>query len=263
VTAFYDIDTPVTLAKLRSGDYEYLSPEIISQFDLYLSFTGGPLLQEIESWYGARRALPLYCSADEELYGPIRSARKWDLSYLGTYSPDRQPILARLMIEAARYSPRMRFVVAGPQYPEGIEWPGNIERLEHVSPADHAAFYSASRFTLNVTRRNMIDAGFSPSVRLFEAAACRCPVLSDYWNGLDAFFAPGREIIVCSDTKDVISALAMPEETGRDIAEAAHRRTMAGHTGTHRARELERYIRAARRQDVAADERVPLREGVT
>ena len=31
-TAFYDIDTPVTLAKLEQGDTEYLTPELIPRY---------------------------------------------------------------------------------------------------------------------------------------------------------------------------------------------------------------------------------------
>lgn len=242
VMAFYDIDTPVTMAKLARGECAYLKPGIIPEFDLYLSFTGGPFLRRIEQLYGARRAVPLYCSVDENLYRPIPTQKRWDLSYIGTYSPDRQPTLTRLLIEVARHRPDLAFAVAGPQYPEDIAWPDNVERLEHVPPEDHPAFYAASRFTLNVTRRDMIEAGFSPSVRLFEAGACGCPVLSDRWSGLDTLFAPAREVVVCDDTEDALAALDMPEASRRGIADAAHRRVLAGHTGAHRARELEDYL---------------------
>jgi len=251
VTAFYDIDTPVTLAKLERGDFEYLSPEVIPGYDVYLSFTGGPNLRHIEARYGAPMARALYCSVDTDLYGPREVPVRWDLSYLGTWSADRQPTLDRLLIEPARARPDLRFVVAGPQYPADIDWPANIERIEHCPPADHAEFYSASRFTLNVTRADMIRAGWSPSVRLFEAGACGTPIISDRWDGLEALFAPGREIILADAAADVTSALA------RDAAamgQAARRRIEAGHTASHRAAELEAHLaeagaagRAARR----------------
>src|SRR4051794_3327793 len=48
VTAFYDIDTPVTLAALARGEHEYIAPRQISGYHLYLSFTGGPTLKRIE-----------------------------------------------------------------------------------------------------------------------------------------------------------------------------------------------------------------------
>jgi spore maturation protein CgeB len=242
VIAFYDIDTPVTMAKLARAECTYLTPEVIPEFDLYLSFTGGPFLKRIEKVYGAKRAMPLYCSVDEELYRPVASKKRWDLSYIGTYSVDRQPTLTRLLIDAARQRPDLAFAVAGPQYPADIAWPYNVERLEHVSPEDHPAFYAASRFTLNVTRRDMIEAGFSPSVRLFEAGACGCPVLSDGWRGLDTLFAPEREIIVCHETEDALAALDMADMGRRGLADAARQRVLAGHTGAHRARELEDYL---------------------
>jgi spore maturation protein CgeB len=239
ITAFYDIDTPVTLAKLARGDHEYLSPDVIPGYDLYLSFTGGPTLDLIEQRYGSPMARPLYCSVDPDLYPPLDLPKRWDLSYLGTYSPDRQPTLERLMLDCARADPAMRCVVAGPQYPVDIDWPANVERIDHLPPADHATFYAASRFTLNVTRADMIAAGWSPSVRLFEAASCGTPVISDGWQGLDAIFAADSEIIIAADCDDVTAALA---RDGQAIGAAARRRVLAEHSAAIRAGELERHL---------------------
>jgi spore maturation protein CgeB len=242
VTAFYDIDTPVTLAKLERGDFEYLSPDIIPGYDLYLSFTGGPTLRRIEQSYGSPAARALYCSVDPEAYPPLDVPKRWDLSYLGTYSPDRQPTLERLLVEPARRMPERRFVVAGPQYPADIDWPANVERIDHCPPADHAEFYSASRFTLNVTRADMIAAGWSPSVRLFEAAACAVPVISDRWEGIDSLFEPGREILLADTSDDVVRFLA---QDGAALGRAARARVLSGHTAADRAGELESYLREA------------------
>jgi spore maturation protein CgeB len=237
--AFYDIDTPVTLAKLERGDEEYLSAAVIPLYDLYLSFTGGPTLDRLERQFGSPMARALYCSVDADSYAPTDGAKRWDLSYLGTYSPDRQLTLERLLIEPARARPDLRFVVAGPQYPADIDWPANVDRIEHCPPADHAAFYSASRLTLNVTRADMIEAGWSPSVRLFEAAACGTPIVSDRWEGIDNLFAPDREIVLADDAVDVLAALE------RDLAPmgaAARRIVLSAHTAAHRAAELERHL---------------------
>jgi spore maturation protein CgeB len=239
VTAFYDIDTPVTLAKLARGDFEYLSPGVIPGYDFYLSFTGGPTLRRIEQDYGSPAARALYCSVDPAAYQPLDVPKRWDLSYLGTYSDDRQPTLERLLIEPARRLPHLRFVVAGPQYPVTIDWPANVERIEHCSPADHAAFYSASRFTLNVTRADMIAAGWSPSVRLFEAGACGVPVISDRWDGIEDLLVPGREIILADTSGQVIEALAGDAE---EIGLAARAKILSAHTAAHRAAELETYL---------------------
>jgi spore maturation protein CgeB len=238
---FYDIDTPVTLRKLAAGDHEYLSPALIRGFDLYLSFTGGPTLDRLRDRHGARAAKPLWCSADTTLYRPEPAEKRWDLSYLGTYSDDRQPTLKRLLIAVAREAPDLSFVVGGPQYPGSIDWPANVQRLEHVPPADHATFYSASRFTLNVTRRDMIAAGYSPSVRLFEAAACGIAIISDRWDGIDTFFRPGEEILLADTTSAVLAMLRQPGTAAR-IGAAARVRVLAEHTSAHRAAELERLL---------------------
>lgn len=251
--AFYDIDTPVTLGKLVAGDFEYLTPALVPGYDLYLSFTGGPTLRRLERVYGSPAARALYCSVDATAYRPLRIEKRWDLSYLGTYSADRQPTLERLLLEPARQAPELRFCVAGAQYPADIRWPDNVQRLEHVAPTDHPAFYAASRYALNVTRADMIAAGFSPSVRLFEAAACGVPVISDRWEGLEALFAAGREIVLADDTDNVLKVLRdTPEEARRAMANAARRRVLTAHTADHRAAELEEHLISTRRRSSPA-----------
>ncbi|MDF3983242.1 glycosyltransferase [Luteibacter sp. PPL201] len=240
VTAFYDIDTPVTLARLRAGDHAYLSPELIPGFDLYLSFTGGPTLDRLEREYGSPCARAFYCAFDPGAYHPDpTAATRWDLGYLGTYSIDRQPRVASMLIEPARAMPERRFTVAGPLYPGEVDWPANVERTEHVPPSAHRAFYTAQRFTLNVTRDDMIAAGYSPSVRLFEAAACGVPIISDAWDGLDTIFCPGEDILVANGTDDVRTYLTGVTDHERlAIAQRARERVMSGHTARHRALQL-------------------------
>ncbi len=245
--AFYDIDTPVTLAKLAKGDFEYLAPELIPDYDLYLSFTGGPTLRRLEAEFGAPAAHALYCSVDPDLYGPTGEAPEWDLGYLGTYSDDRQPVLDRLLLEPARRRPDLDFVVAGPQYPASIRWPANVERIEHVGPDEHPRFYGRQRFTLNVTRADMIRLGWSPSVRLFEAAACGTPIISDHWRGIETLLEPGREIFLASSPAEVLRLLrGLPEAERRAVGKRARARILAEHTAAHRAAELERHVEALR-----------------
>ncbi|MGE5611642.1 MAG: glycosyltransferase [Bacillota bacterium] len=243
LTAFYDIDTPVTLAKLERGDTEYLSPDLIPRYRIYLSFTGGPTLDRLQQHYGSPMARPLYCAVDPDLYYPQPKMCRWDLGYLGTYSPDRQPTLDRLLLEVARRWPQGRFAVVGPQYPESIEWPSNVRRITHLPPAAHRAFYNAQAFTLNITRADMACAGYSPSIRLFEAAACGVPIISDYWAGLETFFEPGREILIAQNTDDVLRILhEISQELRMAIAQRARQRILTSHTAAHRARQIEDYV---------------------
>jgi spore maturation protein CgeB len=244
VTGFYDIDTPVTLAQLARGCADYLSPELIPRFDLYLSFAGGRSLDLLRHRYGAANPVALYCSVDPEHYFPEPVATpRWQLGYLGTYSTDRQPALEALLIDPARRWPNGRFVVAGPQYPAAIPWPLNVERIDHLAPADHRGFYNNQRFTLNVTRADMVVAGHSPSVRLFEAAACATPIISDQWDGLAELFVIGEEILVATNTGEALEILRTTSRSrAAEIGAAGRNRILAGHTAAHRAAELEHHI---------------------
>jgi len=243
-TAFYDIDTPVTLTQLANGEHDYITPALIPRYNLYLSFTGGPALDFLEGHYGSPMARVLYCSVDSDKYRPMQESITWDLGYLGTYSQDRQPGLESLMLDAARQWPAGRFAVAGPMYPDDIVWPDNVEREIHLSPREHAAFYGAQRFSLNITRVEMKKAGFSPSVRLFEAGACAVPVISDWWNGLDRLFTIGKEVLIAESAEDTLRYLhEMPGPQRIAIGQAARQRVLAEHTPEHRAVQLEGYLR--------------------
>ncbi|QJR80590.1 glycosyltransferase [Alteromonas pelagimontana] len=240
--AFYDIDTPVTLAKLAKEECEYLTADDISRFDLYLSFTGGPTLEFLEQKYGARCAKPLYCSVDPELYYPEKDTeRKYDLGYLGTYSDDRQPTVEELLLQPARQQSSLQMHVAGAQYPESVSWPANVLHSEHIPPHLHRHFYNEQRFTLNVTRQDMIRAGYSPSVRLFEAAACGTPIISDVWSGIDEFFSINDEILLARTHSDVTRYLNMSNAERATLGDNLRQKVLAHHTSEHRAQELENY----------------------
>lgn len=243
-TAFYDIDTPVTLSKLERNDTEYISEHLIPRFNIYLSFTGGPILEYIEKKYKSPMARPLYCSVDTEFYYPKKIEKKWDLGYLGTYSDDRQPALDKLLVEPAKRLDSGRFMVAGPLYPEAIKWPGNVERIEHLPPSEHCDFYNSLSFTLNITRADMVRAGYSPSVRLFEAAACATPIISDLWSGLELFFRPNEEILISASAEETMRYLKdIPQDERAAVGERARQRILAGHTAAHRVDELEGYMK--------------------
>jgi spore maturation protein CgeB len=243
--AFYDLDTPVTLARLDAREpVPYLPPDGLGAFDVVLSYTGGRALDALRTRLGARRVAPLYGSVDPDVHraAPPRDAWRSDLSYIGTYADDRQAALDALFLAPARARPSRRFVLAGSQYPADFRWGGNVWYLQHLSAACHPAFYASSRLTLNVTRAAMAEMGWCPSGRLFEAAACGCPLLSDAWPGLDAFFTPGREILTAATTDDALAALALDDATLADVARRARERTLDEHTAGRRADELVRLL---------------------
>lgn len=243
---FYDIDTPITIAQLRDqGRTAYLEPSLIPLYDAYLSFTGGPALAELEDDFGASWAVPFYCSVDAAIYRPVPICPEFqcDLSYLGTYASDRQPKLMQYLNDPARMLPDRRFVVAGPQYPTGIPWQPNVDRIVHLSPREHPFFYSSSRFSLNLTRADMVAAGYSPSVRLFEASACGAAILSDRWPGLEEFLTPGEEILLPRDAREVTEILTgISDEERARIGTRARERILSQHTSEHRAAQFEEIV---------------------
>jgi spore maturation protein CgeB len=242
IRAFYDLDTPVTLDDLEQRrQVDYLPAGGLSEFDLVLSFTGGRALDELRSRLGARYVVPLYGSVDPDEHRPTacRAEFRADLSYLGTYAADRQAALEKLFLGAARLRPADRFLIGGAQYPEEFPWLPNVAFVRHIPPPMHAEFFSSCRATLNLTRGVMARHGYCPSGRLFEAAACGAPILSDGWDGLECFFSPGNELLCVETAKDVFAALERSDEELQRMAKLARERTLAEHTGDCRVRELE------------------------
>lgn len=252
---FYDMDTPVTFARRDRGEVvEYLPAEGLSGFDLVLSYTGGHALHRLKSELGARAAVPLYGWVDPEEYYPDAHTSRFscDLSYLGTYSADRQPAVDEMVIRPAAALPAKNFIIAGAMYSDRSSWPCNIGHFEHVAPPQHRAFYCSSATTLNVTRASMAHMGFCPSGRLFEATACGTVVLTDTWLGLDTFFQLGSEVVPVTTAADVVRVLSRCDFDLQQIASRGRERTLECHTAAIRAREFLNLL-----ENVGAEGHVP------
>jgi spore maturation protein CgeB len=218
----------------------YIGPRQLNDFDLVLSYTGGVALTHLRERLGARRVIPLYGHVDPEVHRPTAPQPHYrsHLSYLGTYSADRQAALQLLLLEPAWQRPERRFLIGGAQYPQDFPWSSNIYFVRHLPPAEHSAFFCSSRLTLNLTRSAMARMGWCPSGRLFEATACGTAVLSDRWAGLDAFFAPGSEVLVASSAADAMAAVDASDAELQRIARAGRARTLEQHSSDQRAGEL-------------------------
>jgi spore maturation protein CgeB len=245
---FYDLDTAVTLQNFRRGGaVEYIPAAGLADFDLVLSYVGGQALKELQDLFGAKRVAPLYGSVDPDVHKPVAPSSHYhsDLSYLGTYAADRQSAVQTLFLDPAQRLPKRKFLLGGAQYPDDFPWNENVWFVEHVPPPEHPAFYSSSKATLNVTRSAMASFGYCPSGRLFEAAACGTPVVSDSWEGLDKFFEPGREILVACSADDVVNAIELGDEELRRVGKAAREKVFSAHTADHRSRELLQLVEGA------------------
>ena len=242
---FYDLDSPVTLDALASGQpVPYLPEGGLAEFDLVLSYAGGAALEGLTHYTGARRVAPLYGSVDPDVHRPVlpTADRRSALSYLGTYAADRQVALERLFIAPARLRRDKRFALAGSQYPPDFPWTQNLLYFWHMPASDHPSFFCSSELTLNVTRAAMARVGYCPSGRLFEATACGTPVISDWWEGLDQFFAPSQEMLVARETEDVLASLDLSDVERRRIGAWGRERTLDCHTAQTRAHEFERLL---------------------
>jgi spore maturation protein CgeB len=238
---FYDLDAPVTLGRRRRGEeIPWLGPRGLAGYDLVLSFTGGATLDALRDELSARRVVPLYGCVDPEVHRPSEAEPAFvgDVSYLGTFAESRQAALERIFLApAARLRDRI-FVLGGSMYGEGFPWRENVRYVRHLAPAQHAAFFCSSPLTVNVTRAEMAEEGYCPSARLFEAAACGVPVLSDAWQGLETFFTPGEEILVARDTEEAVAAVTRSREDLARVGTRARERALAEHGADVRAREL-------------------------
>ena len=243
ITAFYDFDAPMTLARVKDEGADWITAGLISRYQLYLSTSGGPVLERIEREFGSPMARSLYFSADPGIFFPEDAQKKWNLGFLGRYHADRQPALQSFLLDAARQLPREKFVVAGRQYPAAVAWPENLDRIEHLPASEHRRFYNEQIFTLNLTRAHCLESGYSPSARLFEAAACGTPIICDFWDGLEEFFELGEEILIAYSGAEAVHYLrSISESEAREIGELARKRVLSQHTPAHRAEELENYF---------------------
>lgn len=252
---FYDMDSGVTLERIRSGlPVPYVGPRGYRDYDLVLSYTGGRALADLRELLGAARVAPLYGSVDIRAYRPVPPVDGYraDLSYIGTYAADRQSRVEAFLIRPARLRPRRRFVIAGSQYPQDFPWTKNLYYVRHLPAAHHPAFHGSARLELNVTREPMAAMGYCPSGRIFEAAACGVPLITDVWDGLDAFYEPGSEILVARTTDDVLDAIDSDDTELKRIGAAARERTLAEHTAERRAAEFESLVSGLRPSDDSA-----------
>jgi spore maturation protein CgeB len=243
---FYDLDAAVTIKKMEEGEQPlYIGKRLLKDYDLVLSYTGGQVLRRIKNELAAKEVFPLYGCVDPFIHRPVKPSHiyKSDLSYLGTFAADRQDVLKKMFIETAKKNPHQRFILGGAQYPEDFPWYHNISFVSHVPPSEHSLFYCSGKFTLNITRRAMAEMGYSPSGRIFEAAGCGVPIISDHWMGVEQFFVPGEEIIIAHDTEDVIDALNISETDRLSIACKAYQRVLRDHTANSRVEVFEKIVR--------------------
>jgi spore maturation protein CgeB len=245
LTAFWDVDAPATLGAVEE-DPDHPFARLIPRFDHVFTYGGGPPVMERYRRLGARVCTPVYNALDPEEHHPAEGpASRWDLLFMGNRLPDREARVEEFLLRAARLAPERRFALGGEGWSDK-ELPGNVEYLGHVPTAHHNQVNAAARLVLNVHRDSMVENGWSPATRMFEAAGAAACQVTDRWEGLADFFEPGREILVADGAEDVVRFVReVGEDEARRIGGASRRRALAEHTYDRRAGAVDAVLRAA------------------
>lgn len=246
LTAFLDVDAPATLARLAADGADPFRAHL-QAYDHVFTYGGGPPVVTAYERFGARSCTPVYNGLDPEEHRPPsgEAETEWDLLFMGNRLPDREARVAEFFFRAAELSPDARFALGGEGWGDRA-MPANVTYLGHVPTARHNALNAASRLVLNVHRESMVENGWSPATRMFEAAGAAACQVTDAWEGIGDFFAPDREILVATDGADV-ARLVRETSVGRarEIGAGARARALTDHTYARRAATMDAVLRGA------------------
>jgi len=238
--AFWDVDAPATLERLVRDPADPFRA-LVPRFDLVLTYGGGDPVVRAYRALGARACVPIYNGLDPDTHHPVAPDPRFDahLAFLGNRLPDREARVEEFLLRTAAILPARRFLLGGAGWDDKT-LPANVRRLGHVGTADHNAFNCTPLAVLNVSRDSMARNGFSPATRVFEAAGAAACIVTDDWDGLDAFLEPGAEVLPVRDGVEVAEVLAgLTPARARRVGLAARRRVLAEHTYARRAEAVE------------------------
>ncbi|MBV9084042.1 MAG: glycosyltransferase, partial [Acidobacteriaceae bacterium] len=237
---FWDVDAPATLDRLAANPQDPFHTALL-RFKLVLTYGGGTRVTDQYRSLGARECFAVYNALDPDVHFPVDPDPRFrcDLSFLGNRLPDREARIAEFFLRAAQLAPAHSFLLGGNGW-AGTPLPPNVVYTGHVYTADHNAFNCSSRVVLNVSRESMARYGFSPATRVFEAAGAGACLITDAWEGIDAFLEPGREVLIAHSGEDVASFVReLSAERAREIGEAARRSVLLHHTYAQRGQLVE------------------------
>lgn len=253
---WWDVDAPATLADVHAEAAHPLRAAL-PKLDLVLTYGGGDAVVAAYRALGAADCVPIYNALDPGTHFPVASDQRYaaDLAFLGNRLPDREARVEQFLLWPAAHLPTQRFHLGGAGW-DDKPCPRNVAKLGHVGTVAHNAFNVTPRAVLNINRASMADTGFSPPTRLFEVAGAGGCLITDAWDGIEMFLAPGTEVLVARDGADVVEILRrLSVADAAAIGRAARRRILAEHTYDRRAALLHRVLSdalAARRGVLAA-----------
>jgi spore maturation protein CgeB len=240
---FWDVDAPATLDRVQSDAADAFL-RCIPRYDMICTYGGGDPVIRAYMALGAAACVPIYNALDPDTHHPVPADPRFaaDLGFLGNRLPDRERRVEQFFLDAAAARPQRRFLLGGSGWHDK-PMPGNVSCVGHVYTRDHNAFNCTPLAVLNINRDSMARYGFSPPTRVFEAAGAAACLITDAWEGIEAFLEPGREVLVAHSGSEVVEHLdRLDRQSAVRIGQAAYRRVLAEHTYTHRAALLEAVI---------------------
>jgi spore maturation protein CgeB len=239
IVAFWDVDAPATLDRVQLDPRDPFA-SLIPQYDLILTYGGGPSVVRAYDRLGAQQCVPIYNGLDPDIHHGVEPDERFacDLAFLGNRLPDREARVEEFFLRPAVRLPRKRFVIGGNGW-QDKSMPPNVRDVGHVYTRDHNAFNCTPGAVLNVNRESMARYGFSPPTRVFEAAGAGACLVTDAWEGIEFFLEPGREVLVAPSGEAVAAHLdRLTPARARSIGQAARTRVLAEHTYGHRAAQV-------------------------
>jgi spore maturation protein CgeB len=243
IVAFWDVDAPATLDRVKA-DRDDPFGSLIPRYDIVLTYGGGAPVVDAYETLGAKQCVPIYNALDPTTHHPVAPDPKFacDLAFLGNRLPDREARVEEFFLDVAAKLPDRSFILGGNGWHDKLV-PPNVKVAGHVYTARHNAFNCTPRAVLNVSRESMARYGFSPATRVFEAAGAGACMITDYWDGIEFFFEPNREILVARDGEEVAQIVGgLDDARAKEIGQAALKHVLAEHTYAHRAKQLDEVL---------------------
>jgi spore maturation protein CgeB len=244
--AFWDVDAPATLERVEA-DAKDPFRALVPGYDVIFTYGGGPPVIAAYSELGAKACIPIYNALDPSTHFPVEPEDRFrsDLTFIGNRLPDREARVEEFFLRVAERLPKRRFLIGGSGW-DSRPMPANVTWLGHVYTRDHNALNCSGRAVLNINRDSMARYGFSPPTRVFEAVGAGACLITDAWEGIDAFLTPGDEVLVAASGEEVAELLdRLSRRKARCIGEMARARVLAQHTYSRRAAVVDAVLKGA------------------
>jgi spore maturation protein CgeB len=217
----------------------------LTHYDGILAF--GEVVRDLYLTRGwASRAWTWHEAADTRVFYPIEGLEhQGDLVWIGNWGDEERtaelwefvfnPVKA-LVLTACVYGVRYPAWARAALAAAGITYTGWLPNYE--VPGVFARF----RVTVHVPRRPYVQAlpGI-PTIRPFEALACRIPLICSPWDDAEGLFTPGKDFLVARNgaaMKRLLKALLEDEAMAHELAGHGLQTLLTRHTCAHRVDEL-------------------------